>query len=152
MTLGLPFADTLDELAEAAAAPAPEALARVAVDGASTREALKAAFPAAAHEAIEADLAAGAANGGAVSAVLARFRARVTGLPSDAIPGDSAPAVLSRARLSLLQGDLDAAVAAIRALPAPAQAAMAAWTEAAEKRSAADAALAAWRADLKLTL
>jgi hypothetical protein len=152
MTLGLPFADTLDEMAAATGATAPAALSAVAPEGAWTREALKATFPAAAHDAIEAELAAGAAGAGAVSGVLARFRARVTGLPSDAIPGDSTPAVLSRARLSLLQGDLDAAIAAIGALPAPAQAAMAAWTEAAGKRSAADAALASWRAELKLTL
>jgi hypothetical protein len=151
MTLGLPFAATLETLL-GSAGPAPEALAAVATEGPWTREALKAAFPTAAHEAIEADLAAGAAGQGAAAGVVARFAARVTGLPTDAIPGDSAPAVLSRARLELLKGNLDGAVAAVEALPEAARAAMAEWTEAARQRSAADAALAAWRAELKLTL
>jgi hypothetical protein len=133
----------------AAGAPAPEVLVAAAARGAPTREALKATFPTYAHEAIEAALVGEASeDDGALAGILARVQARVTGLPTEAVQGDSAPAVLSRARVALFNGDIDAALAAIAALPAPSQAAMAEWVAGATLRAEADAALAAWRADL----
>jgi hypothetical protein len=149
MTLGAPFPDALDALVAAAGEPAPAALAEAAAEGAPTREALKATFPTYAHEAIEAALVGEASeDDGALAGVIARVQARVTGLPTEAVQGDSAPAVLSRARIALFNGDIDAALAAIAALPAPSQAAMAEWVAGAALRAEADAALAAWRTDL----
>jgi hypothetical protein len=149
MTLGAPFPQALDELVAAAGEPAPEVLTKAAADGAPTREALKATFPAYAHEAIEAALVGEAAeDDGALAGIIARVQARVTGLPTEAVKGDSAPAVLSRARVALFNGDIDAALAAVAALPAPSQAAMAEWVAGAALRAEADAALAAWRSDL----
>jgi hypothetical protein len=55
--------------------------------------------------------------------------------------------VLSRARADLLGGDIEAALAAVDALPPAAREAMAAWAEGATARSAAEAALADWRID-----
>jgi hypothetical protein len=149
MTLGAPFPEALDAMIAAAGAPAPEVLVAAAARGAPTREALKATFPTYAHEAIEAALVGEASeDDGALAGILARVQARVTGLPTEAVQGDSAPAVLSRARVALFNGDIDAALAAIAALPAPSQAAMAEWVAGATLRAEADAALAAWRADL----
>ncbi len=153
MTLGTPFPEALEDLAAAAEAAPPEALAAAAARGAPTREALKATFPQAAYAAIEAALVGDAEKSDqALAGVIARIQAKVTGLPTEAVAGDSAPAVLSRARMALFNGDLDAALAGIAALPAEAQAAMADWVEGATLRSAADAALANWRAELAGTL
>jgi hypothetical protein len=153
MTFGAPFPDALAELEDASGATAPAVLAEAAASGAPTREALKASFPDAAHAAITAALVDEAGGDeDAFAGILARIHARVTGLPTSATPGDSAPAVLSRARYALLNGDLDSAIAAIQALPEAAQEAMAGWTAGAQLRSDADSALAAWRAQIKTTL
>jgi hypothetical protein len=153
MTLGAPFPEELAELEEAVGEAAPEPLSRAAEEGAPTREALKAAFPDAAHRAIKAALVEeSGADQDAMAGIIARMQARVTGLPTAPTEGDSAPAVLSRARFALLNGDLDAALAAIDALPDSAESAMADWIEGARLRSAADHALADWRADIKTTL
>ncbi len=153
MTLGQPFVEPLTALTAAAEQPAPAALTKAAATGAPTRESLKASYPGAAYDAISATLENEAeARGGFLSGVAAKLQARVTGLPSEAIPGDSITAVLSRARITLLNGDVDATIAAIESLPAPAQQAMADWVEGARLRSDADAALSSWRNELKLTL
>lgn len=147
MVLGEPFPDALATARAATAVPPPAALKAAAASGAPTREALKANFAPAAYDAITAALAS-EADEGVMSGVLARFEARVTGLPNEPIAGDSAPAVLSRARAKLLEGDLDAALAGLDALPAAAEEAMADWIAGARLRSAADAALASWRAEI----
>jgi hypothetical protein len=144
MALGEPFADALDD-ARASGAEVPEALVAAAASGAPTRERLKAEFAPAAYEAISAALQAEAADDGMLYGVLARFEARVTGLPAEPIEGDSAAAVLSRARAALLGGDIDAALAGIEALPPEAQAEMADWAEGAKLRRDAEAALSNWR-------
>ncbi|PIP98157.1 MAG: hypothetical protein COW75_01455, partial [Rhodobacterales bacterium CG18_big_fil_WC_8_21_14_2_50_71_9] len=103
----------------------------------------------AAYAALNAAVAAQAdADGGMLSGVLARVEARITGLPVTAIAGDDPQAVLSRARAAVEDGDFAAALAEIAALPAPAQEAMADWTAGARLRGEADAALAAWRAEV----
>jgi hypothetical protein len=144
MALGEPFEDAVADAAAAGAA-VPEGLAAAAASGAPTRERLKADFAPAAYKAIAAALTAEAADEGMLEGVLARFEARVTGLPEEAIEGDSAAAVLSRARAALLGGDLDAALAGVEALPPAAQEAMAAWSEGARVRRDAETALADWR-------
>jgi hypothetical protein len=153
MTLGQPFSEPLEALTEAAGQSAPAPLAQAAAIGAPTRESLKASYPDAAYRAISAMLEKEAEeDGGLLAGLTAKLTARVTGLPDEAIEGDSVTAVLSRARVSLLNGDIDATLAAIAALPQPAQDAMADWVNAATLRSAADAALSTWRNDLKTTL
>jgi hypothetical protein len=149
MIFGEPFREALQAATAAASVAPPQALANVADGGAPTREALKASFPDAAYEAISAALAAEAdQDDSMVASVLARLEARFTGLPGEPIAGDSAPAVLSRARDALLKGDIDSALAGIEVLPPAAREAMAPWAEAARLRSEADVALKNWRAEL----
>jgi hypothetical protein len=153
MTLGAAFPEALQEAVAAAGEPAPPALTAAAEKGAPTREALKATFPAAAFKAIEAALVGEAeAEQQAFAGVIGRLQAKVTGLPTEVVQGDSAPAVLSRARFALFNGDIDGALAAVAALPPPAQAAMADWTAGAKLRSEADAALDAWRGAIAANL
>ncbi|MFN3615377.1 MAG: COG4223 family protein [Rubrimonas sp.] len=149
MIFGEPFRDALQAAAAVASVPPPQALVDASAGGAPTREALKASFPDAAYNAISAALAAEAdRDDSMVASVLARLEARFTGLPGEPIAGDSAPAVLSRARDALLKGDIDSALAGIEALPSAAREAMAPWAEAARMRSEADVALKNWRAEL----
>jgi len=149
MMTGAPFAAALEQAAGAVDAPPPAALSAAAASGAPTTEALTAGFDDAAYAALNAAVAAQAdADGGMLSGVLARVEARITGLPVTAIAGDDPQAVLSRARAAVEDGDFAAALAEIAALPAPAQEAMADWTAGARLRGEADAALAAWRAEV----
>ena len=149
MMTGAPFAAALEQAAGAVDAPPPAALSAAAASGAPTTEALTAGFDDAAYAALNAAVAAQAdADGGMLSGVLARVEARITGLPVTAIAGDDPQAVLSRARAAVEDGDFAAALDEIAALPAPAQAAMADWTAGARLRGEADAALAAWRAEV----
>jgi hypothetical protein len=146
MALGQPFPDALAALRETTGIAPPAVLAEAAVRGAPTREAIQAGFSAVAHRAVTEALAADTDGQHGVGEVLARVQARFTGIPSDPIEGDSAPAVLSRVRHDLLNGRIDAALAGIATLPAPAQAAMADWVEGARLRYGADAALTQLRA------
>ena len=149
MMTGAPFAAALEQAAGAVDAPPPAALSAAAASGAPTTEALTAGFDDAAYAALNAAVAAQAdADGGMLSGVLARVEARITGLPVTAIAGDDPQAVLSRARAAVETGDFAAALTEIAALPAPAQEAMADWTAGARLRGEADAALAAWRAEV----
>jgi hypothetical protein len=154
MTFGAPFAGAMETAMGATEVEPAEALLKAAQNGAPTRESLKARFPDAAYQAIQASLEQEAeeGDGGLFASVAARLEARVTGLPDEAVAGDSVPAKLSRARAELLNGDIDAAVATIQALPEAAQDAMAEWTEGARLRSDADVALREWRAAIKLDL
>jgi hypothetical protein len=146
MALGQPFPDALAALRETTGIEPPAVLAEAAVSGAPTREAIQAGFSAVAHRAVTEALAADTDGQSGVGEVLARVQARFTGIPNDPVEGDSAPAVLSRVRHDLLNGRIDAALAAIATLPAPAQAAMADWVEGARLRYGADAALTQLRA------
>ncbi len=148
MTLGQPFGDALAIARRTVDAPPPAALEDAATSGAPTRESLKASFPDAAYRGIRGALAAESSSDNPLSGFAAALQARVTGLPEEAVPGDSAQAKLSRARVALLSGDLDGAIAIIEALPPEAQEAMADWTDGARLRAGADDALASWRAEI----
>lgn len=146
MTLGQPFGPALENLAEAAGVTPSEELMRAAEEGVATREALLNGFNPAAYDAVSEGLAAKETEG--VGGVLARVQARFTGIPTEPEAGASAPAILSRARHALLEGDIEAALAEIADLPEPAQAAMAEWIERARLRHAADTALQDLRVEL----
>lgn len=146
MALGLPFPEAIEALRETAGIEAPAVLMEAANRGAPTREALQDSFSGAAHRAVAEALASGTESDSGVAEVLARVQARFTGIPADPIEGDTAPAVLSRARHALLHGRIEEALAEIATLPTPAQAAMGDWTDGARLRDGADAALTSLRA------
>jgi hypothetical protein len=146
MTLGRPFGPALDNLTEAAGVTPPEVLVTAAQEGVATREALLNGFNPAAYDAVSEGLAAKEAEG--VGGVLARVQARFTGIPTEPEPGPSTPAILSRARHALLEGNIDAALTEIADLPEPAQAAMAEWIDHARLRHEADTALHDLRVEL----
>jgi hypothetical protein len=148
MALGLPFPEAIEALRETTGMEPPAVLAEAATRGAPTREALQDTFAAAAHRAVAEALAGGVEGESNVAEVLARVQARFTGIPAEPIEGDTAPAVLSRARDALLHGRIEATLAEIATLPTPAQAAMADWIEGARLRDGADAALTSLRASI----
>lgn len=148
MALGLPFPEAVEALRETAGVEPPAVLVEAASRGAPTREALQDSFAGAAHRAVAEALADGTEGESGVSEVLARVQARFTGIPAEPTEGPTAPAVLSRARHHLLHGRIEAALGEIASLPAPAQAAMADWTEGARLRDGADAALTSLRATI----
>lgn len=126
---------------------APPALLRFAAEPPPTEAALRLGFEAAARAA----LAAGepARDGqGVLDSAAARLAALVTvRRGEETLLGDAAGAELDRARRALEAGDLEAALAPLRRLSAPARAAMAGWTGQAEALLAARAALRALALD-----
>ena len=148
MAFGRPFTAPLAALREATDVAVPPALAEAAETGAPTREALANDFAQAAHRAVTEALAAGAEGESGVGEVLARVQARFTGIPTEPVEGDTVPAILSRARHSAENGDLEAALASIATLPQSAQGALGDWVAGARLRAGADAALADLRAEI----
>ena len=125
--------------AYAAALPAlgqvPEILTNNAETGLPTLAALQDSFPDAARAALEAALRAN--MGESWSDRATSFLRTQTGARSiDPREGSDPDAILSRAEAALRSGDVKAALTEIAALPAPAQAEMAAWQAQAEKRQA----------------
>lgn len=106
---------------------APPAVARFATAPPPTLAALRLAFPKAEHTALEA-AKPDVAGKPFLSQVLSRAEELVTIRQGDRVlVGDSASAVLQRARVALDAGDLSGAVTAVSALTGPAAAAMAGW-------------------------
>lgn len=114
----------------------PEALEVNAASGVPTLASLQSDFPNAARSALsEAQTVPSEAGAGEK---LAAFLARQTNARSlSPREGESANAVLSRAEAMLNEGDLDAALSELAALPEASAAAMSGWIEAAESRAAA---------------
>ena len=114
---------------------APEALA-AARDGVETHGALSESFAPAARQALAAAREDTKGTGGLLAYMERHLGARSVA-PRE---GDDPDAVLSRAEAAAAAGDLDAALAEIEALPAPARDALAGWENAARTRAAALAA------------
>jgi hypothetical protein len=139
---GAPFAEELSAL-ETLGIAAPEPLAQAATDGLPSLASLRESFPEAARAALSAARDQGLVEdgGGVVGFLRGQLGVRSV-VPRE---GDDADAVLSRAGRQLDQGNLDAALAEIAALPDPAQAAMSGWIAQARTLAEAEAALSTLR-------
>lgn len=141
LTDGAPFADAAAQLQQATGS-IPEALSSVADEGVATQAELADLFPGASRAALSAARDAGAAEEG--GSRLGSFLREQLGARS-VVPkeGNDADAILSRAEAAQRDGDLDAALSEIEALPDPAREALSVWTARAQARRDAVAALAA---------
>ncbi len=113
---GTSFANILENLTQAGAPEAPEAL-RNASGGIVSMASLRADFPQAAHAAIRASNLKNA-NDGILSMLAAVIKSQIGGRSLTPQEGDSADAILSRAEDALRQDDLKAALAELANLPA----------------------------------
>ena len=139
---GAPYAAALAGLADV-----PAVLSDHAKTGLPTLASLTTAFPVAARAALEASLRADMGQSWADRA--ANFLRSQTGARSTTPRAGSDPdAVLSRAEAALRANDLATALTEIAALPAPAQAEMAAWQALAQTRLAGETAVAGLAAAL----
>lgn len=125
----------------------PPALAEQG-QGVPTLEALRAAFPAAARDALAASLRQ-TAGGSLWDRTFAFLRTQSGARSLSPRDGADPDAVLSRAEAALAAGDPAAAIAEIEALPADGQARMAEWVALAKRRIAATEAAAALAAELE---
>lgn len=125
----------------------PPALAEQG-QGVPTLEALRAAFPAAARDALAASLRE-TAGGSLWDRSLAFLRTQSGARSLTPREGADPDAVLSRAEAALAAGDPGAAITAIETLPEAGQARMAEWVTLAKRRIAATAAAAALAAELE---
>lgn len=129
---GAPFPDALGTLQDGGVdVPAP--LPDVASEGVATLSGLQERFADASRAALDASLSETAGDG--TLDRLGAFLAAQTGARSlDEREGAGADAVLSRAEARVRDGDLEAALSEIEALPQSGQAAMSDWTDAARTR------------------
>ncbi|SMC77217.1 COG4223 family protein [Primorskyibacter flagellatus] len=141
LTDGTPFADAAAQLRQSTGS-IPEALSSVADEGVATQAELADQFPGASRAALSAARNAGAADegGGRFSSFLREQLGARSVVPKE---GNDADAILSRAEAAQRDGDLDAALTEIEALPDPARDALSVWTARAQARRDALAALAA---------
>jgi hypothetical protein len=132
---GASFTDELNVIGDA-----PEALVAVADKGIATVGVLQRAFPDAARSALASSSTV--PQDASATQRLTAFLKRQTNARSLAPKeGDDADAVLSRAEAKLLEGDLEAAVSELSALPEEASAVMAPWMAQATTRMDALSAL-----------
>ena len=147
---GGPFEAPLAALQGRAGVAVPQGLVDAAPTGVESMARLRDGFGDAAHAAIRSSMMASAGDG-LMSRTRAFFGAQVASRSLTPQQGSSPDAVLSRAEDRLRQGDLDAALAEVGALPSEAQAAMASWLAAARLRAAAADGLAALESALPAT-
>ncbi len=142
---GAPFADALGDL-ERAGMSAPDALQEVAQTGVPTRTALQQSFAPAARAALAEARKAGDEDG---NADFWSFMSNQLGARSlERREGPGTDAVLSRAEDDLRQGNLNAALTEVEALPDPAAGELADWATSARTRMQAIAAYDALAAKL----
>lgn len=144
---GAGFAGDAQVVADKAGVEIPAALSAVAAEGAPTLAALQGTFPDVARAALTAATRE-AADDGSVSPLTAFLRTQLGARSLEPREGDDPDAVLSRAEAAVRNGDLDAALAEIAALPQVGQDALATWVAQAETRRAALAAAADLSAQL----
>ena len=130
---GVPFDEQVDALGDV-----PDPLARQAEAGVPTAQDLSDPFPALSRDALRAARAAGADDVGGLNGFL---RAQLGARSLEPREGDDPDAVLSRAEAAVRDGDLDAALAEIEALPPEARAVLEDWAARARARREAEAAL-----------
>lgn len=141
-----PFAEELSAL-EAISPPSTElgAVRRLAETGAPTRAALAADFPDYAARAASASRAPGD-DAGLLTRIGYALSRVVTLRRVGDVPGTGVDAVLARAERLIEDGDLDAALKTLDALPPAGRAAIADWRSRAERRAEIDRRIAAVRA------
>ena len=138
---GEPFDRALGTLGAADTVDVPEVLERVAPSGVATRAELQARFDDAARDALDASLSQTAGDG-ALDRFGAFLKAQTGARSLGEREGSSADAVLSRAEARVDEGDFDAALSELDALPDAGRSAMSDWIEAARTRLAARSAAA----------
>lgn len=135
---GAPFGTALTDLG---AAEIPAVLQEAATTGLPTLADLEDSFPAAARSALEAALRAN--MGESWTERVSAFLRTQTGARSlSPREGSDPDAILSRAEAALVAGDVTASVAEVRTLPEAGLAAMTDWLAVADRRIAAEAAVA----------
>jgi len=147
-----PFADELVRLERVLPFSSDlRALDRLARTGAPTRGGLAAEF-----EGLAGRAALAARDPGRNADVLARLRHALSGIVSvrhvGTAQGSTPDAVLARAQTLLNAGEMERALSVLDALPPSAQAVLAPWRAAAERRIEVDRRIAAIRADALATL
>lgn len=135
------------DLAQSAGVAIPPGLADVA-QGAPTLRALRDGFPAAARDALALSLRA-MADGSLWSRFTAFLRSQTGARSLAPVAGDDPDAILSRAEAAAVAGDLQTALDELATLPAEGQARMAEWAGLANRRLAAEKALAALQAEIR---
>ncbi len=137
---GAPYLEPLDELRATAEAEVPQPLANAAETGVPSPTELAESYPNSARDALALARREGLSGeeGGRVTSFFRdAFQLRSTA----AQEGDTVNAVLSRAEAAVRDGRVDAALTEIETLPQPVQDAMSDWTDAAQKRVEALAAV-----------
>ena len=142
-----PFAEELASLERVLpSSPDLRALGRLAQTGAPTRAGLAAEF-----ETLTARAAVAARDPGRDADFLAKLQHALSSIVSirqvGTTQGSTPDAVLGRTQKLLNEGDIEGALAATETLPIPAQAVLASWRSAAERRVEVDRHIAAIRAD-----
>ena len=125
---GTPYDAELTELLGFVDTPVPATLLNEARAGVPSLPQLRETFPARAREAL---LAAPTAGGGRVEGF---FRRQLGVRSLEAREGDDVDAILSRAEATLAEGDLEATLAELEALPEEARAPLQEWIASAEDR------------------
>lgn len=144
---GAGFAAPLAAISDLAQSDPPPALMANA-GGIPTLEQLEARFPAAAHAAIRADIAAQNGEGG-LSGLGSFLHAQIATRSLTPQEGTSADAVLSRMEAALKLGDLTLVQQEAESLPAPSAAEMANWLAALNARKTVYDTFTAWRSQVE---
>ncbi len=141
MDAGTPYADAIGQLRSTGEVEVPEALAGPAGSGVATISALQQSYPEAARSALSASVAA-TAGGGPIDRFGAFLKAQTGARALDEQEGTGPDAVLSRAEARLREGELEAALSELDALPQEGRDAMSDWIDRARARLDARQALA----------
>ncbi|SPJ23210.1 COG4223 family protein [Palleronia abyssalis] len=130
---GRPYADEIGALRSTSEVEVPDALVAGADDGVATLGSLQEDFDAFARAALSESVAA-TAGGGVADRLGAFLRSQTNARSLNERQGGSADAVLSRAEARLNEGNLEAALTEIEALPEEGQDAMSEWLDRANAR------------------
>ncbi len=144
---GQPFEEALAKLGELAGKTPPPELTEAAKTGVVTLNALQGAFPKAARAALSASITV-LVSEGKIGRFEGFMRSQLGTRSLEPKPGDDPDAVLSRAEAALKQGNIEAALREIAALPEAGRAEMADWIAMAKSRQAAQKAIEALTAEL----
>lgn len=138
---GTPYADAIGQLQSTGSVEVPEALAQPAGSGVATLASLRESFPQAARPALSESVAATAGDG-PIDRLGAFLKAQTGARSLDEQDGTGPDAILSRAEARLRDGELEAALSELQALPEQGREAMSDWISRARTRLDAQAALA----------
>ncbi len=138
---GAPYADAIGQLQSTGSVEVPAALSDPAGSGVATLSSLRESFAQAARSALSESVAA-TAGGGPIDRFGAFLKAQTGARSLDEQQGTGPDATLSRAEARLGDGDLEAALSELEALPPEGREAMSDWISRARTRLDAQSALA----------